>query len=30
MVGALAVAGLFTFLPGRALGQLALRLFGQT
>ena len=29
MVGGLAVAGLFTFLPGRALGQLALRLFGK-
>lgn len=27
MVGALAIAGLFTFVPGRALGQLALRLF---
>jgi uncharacterized membrane protein len=30
MVGALAIAGLFTFLPGRALGLLAARLFGQT
>jgi len=29
MVGGLAIAGLFTFLPGRALGQLALRLFGK-
>jgi uncharacterized membrane protein len=29
MVGGLAIAGLFTFLPGRALGQLALRLFGN-
>lgn len=30
MVGGLAIAGLFTFLPGRALGNLALRLFGKT
>lgn len=30
MVGGLAIAGLFTFLPGRALGELALRLFGKT
>jgi uncharacterized membrane protein len=29
MVGGLAIAGLFTFLPGRALGQLMLRLFGK-
>jgi uncharacterized membrane protein len=29
MLGGLAIAGLFTFLPGRALGQLVLRLFGQ-
>lgn len=29
MVGGLAIAGLFTFLPGRALGELALRLFGK-
>jgi uncharacterized membrane protein len=29
MVGGLAIAGLFTFLPGRALGQLALNLFGK-
>jgi uncharacterized membrane protein len=29
MVGGLAIAGLFTFLPGRALGNLALALFGK-
>ena len=29
MIGGLAIAGLFTFLPSRALGQLALRLFGK-
>ncbi len=29
MLGGLAVAGLFTFLPGRALGQLVLGLFGR-
>ena len=28
MVGALVIAGLFTFLPGRALGQLVLKMFG--
>jgi uncharacterized membrane protein len=29
MIGGLAIAGLFTFLPGRALGQLLLRLIGK-
>lgn len=29
MIGGLAIAGLFTFLPGRALGMLVLRLFGK-
>jgi uncharacterized membrane protein len=29
MIGGLAIAGLFTFLPERALGQLVLRLFGH-
>jgi uncharacterized membrane protein len=29
MLGGLVVAGLFTFIPGRALGQLVFRLFGQ-
>jgi uncharacterized membrane protein len=28
MVGALVIAGLFTFLPGRALGQLVFKMFG--
>ena len=29
MIGGLAIAGLFTFLPGRALGQLVWGLFGR-
>jgi len=29
MIGGLAIAGLFTFLPGRALGNLALQLIGR-
>lgn len=29
ILGGLAIAGLFTFLPGRALGQLVMRLFGH-
>jgi uncharacterized membrane protein len=29
MIGGLVVAGLFTFIPGRALGQLVFRLFGH-
>lgn len=29
MIGGLAVAGLFTFLPGRALGHLVMQLFGR-
>jgi uncharacterized membrane protein len=29
MIGGLVIAGLFTFIPGRALGQLVFRLFGQ-
>ena len=29
MIGGLAIAGLFTFLPGRALGQLVMHLFGR-
>jgi uncharacterized membrane protein len=30
MLGGLAIAGLFTFLPGRVLGQLAMGLFGRS
>jgi uncharacterized membrane protein len=30
MLGGLVVAGLFTFIPGRALGQLVFRLFGHS
>ena len=29
ILGGLAIAGLFTFLPGRALGQLVMRLFSH-